>query len=494
MNNKTAMKKNTLILLLVICPFFIIGQTTQITLKEAIKKGQENSLAYQEALNTYRSSYWSFRRYKAGFLPLLRMGATFPSYSEEITLVSQDDGSQVYRNRNQIRTDVNLNLRQNVAFTGGTFSIGSSLNRIENFDTNIKGYTFTPFSINYFQDNIFYNPYKWDKKIEPLRYEQSQKAFLENMEKISSRTCRLYFNLLRNQIEIKIGNANLKNQDALLKIARGRFKVGTIAENELLQMELTYLKSKNKLTKDSISLKRASQDLMLYLNIDADNLELKTPEKLEYFTINVDKAISEAKENRKDFLEFKRLILEKEKALARVKGTNKLTIDINARLGRSKGSEDLENALAFNDFNKNQSINVSLGLPILDWGRSKTDRKRAETNLDLEKIRVTQKERDFKQTIEFLVLNWSNQTGLLAVAEKTKEIAIKSYEIAKQRYILGKITITDLNIAQSAMDSANISYLIALQGFWNDYYELRQFTLYDFIKDKKISTKDILFD
>lgn len=488
------MKKNIILFFLVVSPLFTYGQSTKITLEEAIKNAQKNSLAYQETLNTYRSSYWSYRRYKARFLPLLRLGATLPNYSEEITLVTQNDGSQTYRNRNQIRTDLNLNLRQNVAFTGGTFSIGSNLNRIENFDTNIKGYTFTPFSINYSQSNIFFNPFKWDKKIEPLRYQQSQRAFLENMERISSNTCRLYFTLLRKQIEIKIGNDNLKNQAALLNISKGRYKVGTIAENELLQMELTYLKSKNKLTKDSISLKRAAQDFALYLNINTENLELTTPNKLKFFEVNVDRAINEAKENRKDFLNFRRRILEKEKEVARVKGTNKLTIDVNARLGRSKGAENLDSALDLNDFNKNQSINVSLGVPILDWGRSRTDRKRAETDLDLEKIRVQQEERDFKQTIEFLVLNWSNQTGLLNVAEKTKEIAVKSYEIAKQRYILGKITITDLNIAQSAMDSAYIAYLSALQNFWNDYYELRRSTLFDFIENKKISTEDILFE
>ncbi|WP_262489566.1 hypothetical protein [Jejuia pallidilutea] len=60
--------------------------------------------------------------------------------------------------------------------------------------------------------------------------------------------------------------------------------------------------------------------------------------------------------------------------------------------------------------------------------------------------------------------------------------------------MLGKITITDLNIALQEKDQAIFQYLNSLQKFWQDYYILRQLTLYDFINDKKIDVEDILYD
>ena len=60
--------------------------------------------------------------------------------------------------------------------------------------------------------------------------------------------------------------------------------------------------------------------------------------------------------------------------------------------------------------------------------------------------------------------------------------------------MLGKITITDLNIAQEEKDKAVVDYLNSLERFWINYYTLRRLTLYDFVKDEKITIEDIVFD
>lgn len=80
------------------------------------------------------------------------------------------------------------------------------------------------------------------------------------------------------------------------------------------------------------------------------------------------------------------------------------------------------------------------------------------------------------------------------INDEGQEIALKRYEITKKRYVLGKITITDLNIAQEEKDKAVVDYLNSLEKFWLDYYTLRRVTLYDFKADEKITIEDILFD
>ncbi|WP_243765959.1 hypothetical protein [Polaribacter cellanae] len=59
---------------------------------------------------------------------------------------------------------------------------------------------------------------------------------------------------------------------------------------------------------------------------------------------------------------------------------------------------------------------------------------------------------------------------------------------------LGKITITDLNLALTEKDRSVLQYLNSLEKFWVDYYTLRRLTLYDFIKNKKIEVEDISYD
>ncbi|MEL0457556.1 TolC family protein [Flavobacteriaceae bacterium SZ-1-7] len=481
------------ILLIIIFPLATFSQVKKITLNEAIGIAQKKSPDYKINLNRNQASYWRFRNYKARFLPELRFNAILPEYRNEVELITNDEGQDVFRTKNQLFLQGGLSLSQSVPYTGGTLSINSRLNRIELFglDENI-GYAVFPFSLNYFQNSLFYNEFKWDKKIEPLVFEESKRDFVESMEQISVSTSNRYFDLLKAQMQLEIAKINLKNQDTLYQISKGRFKMGKIAENELLQMELTLLNSKNNLTTNTIEVKRTSQNLARYLELETENLELAVPEELPLFDVDIDKALSEAQTNRKAVIEFRRKRLEAEKEVAQQKGNNRVRLGVSANFGISQNGEDFNNL--FNNFNKQQSVQVTIGLPIFDWGVSKSRRKMAEANLNLTNNSINQDQQEFEQEIYLHVLNWSSLRDFLYTSEKAKEVATKRYDISQKRYILGKISITDLNIALREKDDAVLRYLNSLERFWRDYYTLRQLTLYDFINDKKIEAEDILYD
>jgi outer membrane protein TolC len=74
----------------------------------------------------------------------------------------------------------------------------------------------------------------------------------------------------------------------------------------------------------------------------------------------------------------------------------------------------------------------------------------------------------------------------VASAAKADTIAQLRYEITKQRYLIGKISITDLNLAQQEKDQNSRGYINALLSFWNAYYTVRRLTLYDFERNEKI--------
>ena len=291
---------------------------------------------------------------------------------------------------------------------------------------------------------------------------------------------------------LKIAKNNLANQDTLYQISKGRFKMGKIAENDLLQMELTYLRTKNNLTTQKIALKRTSQDLARFLNLNTEDIELSIPKDLDPFEVSTEKALEEANSNRSSVIEFRRRRLEAERNVAEVRGSNRLNIGIRANFGISQQGSVFNDL--FQDYNRQQSVTLTLGFPILDWGVSKSRRKLAEANRDLENTNIAQDRQEFEQEIYLHTLNWANQRDFLATAKKAQEIAMKRYRIAKERYILGKITITDLNIAQQEMDQSLVTYLTSLERFWTDYYILRRLTLYDFQKDEKITVQDIIYD
>ncbi|UAM99646.1 TolC family protein [Polaribacter litorisediminis] len=464
----------------------------QITLDQAIEIAQKKSPEYKALINQNQASYWRFRNFKASFLPQLRLDATLPSYSNSINRLTNDQGEDIFVQTNQSRLQGNLSLNQNLGFTGGTLSFSSQVERVDLFTNDATRFAVVPFSINYRQNSIFYNEFKWNKKIEPLLYEEAKRDFIEGMEAISLNTTRRYFALLKAQVQAKIAQSNFSNQDTLFQISKGRFKMGKIAENDLLQIELSVLNSKNEVTTNEIDIKRTSQNLARYLDLETENLLLNAPKELSIFTVTVEKALEEAKSNRKAVIEFRRRRLQAEQDVAEVKGNNRLQLRLNANFGISQQGDDFNNL--FQDYNQQQNVSISVGVPILDWGVSKSRRKLVEANKDLVNTNVEQDEQEFEQEIYLHTLNWKNQRNFLEIAQKAQEIATKRYDITKKRFILGKITITDLNIALQEKDRAALSYLNSLEKFWTDYYTLRRLTLYDFIKNEKIEVADLIYD
>ncbi|HQV01611.1 MAG TPA: TolC family protein, partial [Bacteroidia bacterium] len=67
-----------------------------------------------------------------------------------------------------------------------------------------------------------------------MLYEESKRQYAEDLEAVSVLASERFFNLLIAEIRVRIESLNLANNDTLFQIAKGRYNLGRIAENELL--------------------------------------------------------------------------------------------------------------------------------------------------------------------------------------------------------------------------------------------------------------------
>jgi len=65
-------------------------------------------------------------------------------------------------------------------------------------------------------------------------------------------------------------------------------------------------------------------------------------------------------------------------------------------------------------------------------------------------------------------------------------VAGKRFDVAYNRYVIGKINIGDLYIAQSEKDAALEQFVSGLRDYWLAFYQLRRITLYDFVVGRPI--------
>jgi len=472
-------------------------QPVKYTLNDVIELAQKQSPDALIAKHRFISSYWTYRNFKADYLPNLTLDARMPNINRTIAAVPAQDGSINYIPQSQSSYFVGMSLEQEVGFTGGSISLNTGLSRMDNFytDTTTSQYLANMVNITINQPIFNYNPYKWDKKIKPLEYDAAKRKVVEENEKVASTAVNYFFSLLISQLERGIAVKNQANYDTLYKIAQGRYELGKIAENDLLQLELSLLKAVSAVESSELNYENSFFLFSSYLRLKDDaEIEL-IPPTITYTTeILLDKALVEAKNNSSEILEFKTRLLEAESRVNWAKTKGGFNADLYAVLGLSQTSNVISSA--YNNPLDEEMVVLGMTIPILDWGKTKGEIKLAESNQNLEVTSVEQAIIDFNQNVFINVMEYNMQKSQLLIAAKSDTVAQKRFDITQKRYMIGKINdVLELRMAQQDNDYAKVGYYRALMTYWKSYYDIRQLTLYDFQRNMPITVNvDDLID
>lgn len=460
----------------------------ELTFNEVMQLAREQSPDAIMAKHQFRANYWEFRTYKADLRPNLSLGTTFPDFSRAIKKYQKEDGTYSYVEDNLNSSTLNLNLRQNVGFTGGQIFATSNLTRLDVFGTDQStSYLSTPVSIGYRQPVMFYNEYKWQKKIEPLKYEEAKKKYISSLEDVSLKAVNYFFDLALAQQNLQVARINYSNADTLYQIATGRYNIGTIAENELMQMELSVLNAGSSLNSALVDLEIGKFRLRSFLGFNEKvDLILIISKEIPELTVDVDQALEIARTNNPDIIAFERQLIEAQRDVAKAKSDKGLQADLYASIGYTQQSEEFSDV--YINPQDQQRLTLGLNIPILDWGLGRGRYKMAQSSQEVIRTTVEQSRTDFVQSVYLNVMQFNLQDDQLLIAAKSDTIAQKRYDMTKQRFLIGKVDVLDLNVSLSEKDVAKTNYISALRKYWSNFYNLRKITLYDFIKDQSLDT------
>jgi len=466
-----------------------LGQTQvrQLSLPEAIAISKAQSPDALNAKLTFTKSYWEFRNFKAANLPALGFTATLPNITQNITPYLNPDGSQSYVSSKYISAQANLALTQKIGITGGTIAVNSYLSGVHNVNSdNPLPFLTYPVNIELTQPIFTYNPYRWDRKIKPLGYSLAKRRYLEEVEQICITTTNFFFTLLQAQVEKKIAMTNLANYDTNYRIYQGRYRLGKIAENDLLQMELNFLKAQAAVENADLALDNAQFRFKSYLRIqDSVRILLLPPDDIAFFKIDPIKAVILANDNSATPLDVKKQLLEAASAVNYAKLNGRFDAQVHALIGLQQSGPTVPDAY-INPLDQRQ-ISVGLTIPIVDWGVAHGQIKIAESQQEFARNTAEQQIIDFQRNVYLKVIEFNMQQNQVRFAAKSDTVARKSYEMINGRYLIGKInSILELNNAQIERDNSEKNYYATLQTFWRTYYELRKMTLFDFVKNEPL--------
>lgn len=463
------------------------GCVMELTLDRAMELACAQSVDAAVALNRLKSAYWQFRTYKAERLPELVFNGTLPTFNNNYNTYQKPDGSYGYVRSNWLGLTGELSVTQNIPFTGGTVSLSTGLDLTRQLGSNgYNEFMAAPIALKFSQPLFSVNTFRWDKKIEPVRYAESRAAYSEDMETVKMNTVTYFFNYLLAAENLKIAGQNLENAEKLYSIAQERRTIGQISETELMQLRLSALQAKAKVTACRSSLNGAMFQLRAFLGLsEQDTIVPVLPEAIPLPFLDYEDVLSKALANSSFAQNMLRRKLEADYSVATAKG-QRYQVDLNVTVGYSGVNREL--AIAYNDIRDQEVVSVGLSIPILDWGKRKGKVKVAESDRDVVHSQLQQEELNFNQNIFLLTEQFNNQAGQLTLAQESDRVAAARYQSSIEAFMIGRMSVLELNDARDAKDLARQDYVQQLYYYWYYYYDIRSVTLWDYASGTAVTS------
>lgn len=457
-----------------------------LTLEQCISIAQEQSPLAHATRYALTASRWEYQSYRADLLPSLSISGDAPNFIKSIFTNRLDDGTLTFQTQRQSDASTSLSIGQNLLFTGGRLSVSSGLTRLGIFAAeNTYQWQSTPLVIGYQQPIFGFNELKWRTRLEPLEYEIAQKEFVEDMEGLAVTVTQRFFDVMLAKINLENAVFNVARNDSIYQISQGRYNVGSIAENDLLQSELALRNAEADRTRARLEFNRSLNDLKIILGYSTDvQLDVTPPEELPEPDISVERAKQLAIRNNSEALSYRLNELQADRDYDLAESESGFSATLNANFGLNQTAENFRD-LYQNPENR-QFITVGFDVPIFNWGKQEALVNAAQNQQRAVANSIEFQRHQFDQQVEYTVSQFLQLKGQVLLAAQSDTIAQRRYEVAQNRYLIGKIDVTNLFIAQNEKDAARQEYIRALRDFWTGWYELRELTLYDFQKNEPI--------
>ncbi len=138
----------------------------------------------------------------------------------------------------------------------------------------------------------------------------------------------------------------------------------------------------------------------------------------------------------------------------------------------------------------NESVALSLTIPLWDWGERKSRIKAAEASIETEKISLEEEQNNIILDVRKVYRNLLNLQNQIGIAQQSVTNAQLTYDLNLEKYKNGDLTGMDLNIYQNQLSEKQLAYTNSLISYKLELLNLKIQTLYDF--EKKVPVTPVM--
>jgi outer membrane protein TolC len=326
----------------------------------------------------------------------------------------------------------------------------------------------------------------WDKRVQNLSATVAERGYLEAREDVAGSVADAFFNLYAQQMALANASFNVSVNDTLFTLNKGRFEVGKIGENDLLKSELALLRARAAVDDAKLARDRAEAALRRIIAYpEGRPFSIVTPDSIPIVDASPEVAEQQALKNSSTMQQNELDNVQSKRAVSYSKANNRFNATVGASIGFNQTAPQF--GQAYQSPLGKQTLTVDVNLPMLQWGAGKAEVEAAKAN-DSRVLANNKSRRDqLAEDARFSALGLQQAQRNVLISAKADTVASKQFEVARNRYIIGKITNDALYLAQGEKDAAVLAYVQALRNYWTAYYHLRRVTLYDFVTKQEMA-------
>ncbi len=458
----------------------------ELTLGDAVAIAQRQGYSAKSAAAAVEAARRREDSFHSRLFPQLSLRGTAPDINRAITPVIQPDGTTQFVEQSQMSSSLTLEVSQPIKLTGGELFVSSGLSRLDLMgDESARLWTSTPLVVGLRQQIFRPNSLKWDREEQSLTADIAERDFAEARERVAEETAGAFFDAFAAEVALRNAESNVAVNDSLFLLSKGRYDVGKIGENDLLQSELALLRARNSADAARLTRDRAHATLRRQLGMAPGSaLTLAPAPRPPDIRVDPQTAVGYAVAYRSEIQEHELQRTQADRRVREARMNNGFGATMTAMAGLNQTSNVLGDA--YRSPLDQQRFSLALEIPVLQWGAGRAEVQAAQAEEERVEQTVLANRQALEQEVYFAALEIEQAGRQLEIAAKADTVADRRFEVAKNRYVIGKIDISDLYIAQSEKDAAVQSYVQALRQYWTSYYRLRRLTLYDFVVGERI--------
>ncbi|MEP6732312.1 MAG: TolC family protein, partial [bacterium] len=411
-----------------------------LTLQDAIRMAQEQGPQAQIARSTRDAAHYRDDAFNARLLPQLFLSGDVANLNHGIIPVILPDGTTQFTPQSQNQSSLGIGFRQQMPLTGGTIQVQSLVTRYDQFgDVRQKYYQTSPVVVSLTQDLFKPREIVWDKRMQSLSATVAERGYLEAREDVAGNTADAFFNLYAQEMTLKNAAANVAVNDTLYTLNKGRYEVGKIGENDLLKSELALLRARAAVDDAKLARDRAEAALRRLIAYPDDRrFTIVTPDSIPMVEADPEVAVQQALRNSSATQQNELDNVVTKRGIATAKSNNRFNATIQASAGFNQTAPTL--GPAYQSPLGKQSLIVGMNFPMMQWGAGHAEVEAAKANDDRVGANNKMRRDALVEDARFSALALQQAQRNVLISAKADTVAGKQFEVARNRYIIGKIT------------------------------------------------------